>query len=333
MNYAPVIIPTLNRYDHFKKCIESLNECNLANETDVFVALDYPPSEKYVEGYNIIKNYLESTVFNFKSFHIKKREKNYGIGVNADRMLTEDVLPYYDRFIFSEDDNVFAKTFLQYMDYGLDVCTRRDDIVGVGAYSLPVKWKNDGNDLVLLNSNANAWGYGLLREQYYEFKKIDVVNYYHEILSSKSRRRNVLSGSNNDCGAMAWFVMTGNGSDNDTFKSIYLRDKKKYYLVPKLSKAINEGTDGSGQSSGKVDYYGYSKAKLDSSDYIDKGTFDNIPEYYGQETMDLVNSFYHLPGWKMLWIKVVFKTHNFWKHNTWLGKFIRNTYVKLNPRL
>lgn len=25
--YAPVVIPTLNRYDHFKACLESLEKC------------------------------------------------------------------------------------------------------------------------------------------------------------------------------------------------------------------------------------------------------------------------------------------------------------------
>lgn len=51
MNYAPVIIPTLNRYDHFIKCLESLEKCSGAEYTEVFVALDFPPSNKYIEGW------------------------------------------------------------------------------------------------------------------------------------------------------------------------------------------------------------------------------------------------------------------------------------------
>lgn len=41
--YAPVVIPTLNRYDHFKACLESLEKC----KTDVYVVLDFSPSEEY----------------------------------------------------------------------------------------------------------------------------------------------------------------------------------------------------------------------------------------------------------------------------------------------
>ena len=58
MIYAPVIIPTLNRYEHFKNCLESLEACVGADFTDVYVALDYPPSEKYVEGWKKIDIYL-----------------------------------------------------------------------------------------------------------------------------------------------------------------------------------------------------------------------------------------------------------------------------------
>ena len=42
-NYAPVIIPTLSRFEHFKRCWESLENCTGADKTEVFVALDYPP--------------------------------------------------------------------------------------------------------------------------------------------------------------------------------------------------------------------------------------------------------------------------------------------------
>ena len=57
--FAPVIIPTLSRYEHFRKCFESLEKCTYAEETDVYVGLDYPPSEKYIEGWKKIDRYLQ----------------------------------------------------------------------------------------------------------------------------------------------------------------------------------------------------------------------------------------------------------------------------------
>ena len=45
MNFAPIIIPTLNRCDHLKACLESLNNNHNAENTEVSVSVDYPPSE------------------------------------------------------------------------------------------------------------------------------------------------------------------------------------------------------------------------------------------------------------------------------------------------
>lgn len=36
MIYAPVMIPTLCRYEHFKECLESLSLCKGADMTEVF---------------------------------------------------------------------------------------------------------------------------------------------------------------------------------------------------------------------------------------------------------------------------------------------------------
>ena len=33
--YAPIVIPTLNRYEHFKRCLESIERCTGAEYTDV----------------------------------------------------------------------------------------------------------------------------------------------------------------------------------------------------------------------------------------------------------------------------------------------------------
>ena len=55
--YAPVLIPTLCRYEHFKRCIESLSACTGAEHTDVYIGLDYPAKESHRAGYEQIKNF------------------------------------------------------------------------------------------------------------------------------------------------------------------------------------------------------------------------------------------------------------------------------------
>ena len=333
MIYAPVAIATLNRYEHFRRCVESLDRCNWADRTDVFIALDYPPSQKYEEGYRKICEYLDSARFRFKSFTVIRREKNYGAGVNPRDLLIHEIWPRYDRAIISEDDNVFAPTFLQFIDHGLEKCSQRDDILTVGGFAIPAKWKDDGYETVLLNSNANTWGYGIFRDTYFALSSLDSVEYYHALLSSKERRKRILSGSKNDCGALAWFVMIGRGGNNDTIRSIYLRDQGKYCLFPKVSKVFNTGIDGSGLSSGKKDVYGYTSVALDPRTEFDPSIFDDLPPFYEKETMKAVNDVFHIPGWKMLWVRFVFLTHSFWRKHSSFGKRLMKLYVRLNPRL
>ena len=79
MIYAPVIIPTLNRYEHFCKCLESLEICTGAEYTDVYMALDYPPSDKYVDGWKKVDAFLQEKEKNnnFKSLIVYRRKENY----------------------------------------------------------------------------------------------------------------------------------------------------------------------------------------------------------------------------------------------------------------
>ena len=121
-NLAPVYITTLNRYMHFKKCIESLSECIHADKTDLFIALDYPLNESHWEGYELIKAFLP-TIKGFRTVTIIEREINYGPRKNS-MEAKKFIFEKYDRLILSEDDNVsdkpFAPQFLHDKRFGMN---------------------------------------------------------------------------------------------------------------------------------------------------------------------------------------------------------------------
>ena len=127
MNYYPVCIPTLNRYEHLKACVESLQQCTHADKTELIIGLDAlppPPNyEVYREGYEKVKAYLP-TINGFAKVTILERDSNYGAERNSDA-LEEYCLERYDAYIFTEDDNVFSPCFLDYMNKALD--KYRDD--------------------------------------------------------------------------------------------------------------------------------------------------------------------------------------------------------------
>lgn len=64
MIYAPVLIPTLCRSDHFIRCLESLKKNTWAKYTEVYIAVDYPAKESHWDGYSSLLDmkYFQSKV-------------------------------------------------------------------------------------------------------------------------------------------------------------------------------------------------------------------------------------------------------------------------------
>ena len=155
--YAPVIIPTLNRYEHFKRCLESLSRCTDADKTEVIIGLDYPPSDKYVSGYNKIKKYLERGVQGFRSVTVLETEHNLNAYGNAKRLWQYAFDNGYSAAIFTEDDNEFAPAFLSYCNWGLHEFADKKNIFYICGYSL-VDIPELFNNVYAYNRGFCAWG-------------------------------------------------------------------------------------------------------------------------------------------------------------------------------
>lgn len=162
---APVLIPTLCRADKLKNLLESLAKCELASQTEVYIALDFPKSQNHVEGYNKICQYLEKIDnLNFKKIHVIKRETNFGFGKNGNiRSLLRDILVKYDRYILTEDDNVFAPGFLTFMNYNLERYKNDKSILAVCGYMYPLSIPYQNKVLQL--EQFSAWGYGTWKDR------------------------------------------------------------------------------------------------------------------------------------------------------------------------
>lgn len=253
MVYAPILIPTLCRSEHFIRCVESLKRNTWAKYTDVFVALDYPLKDNHWIGYNEICEYLNTGDFtSFASFNVIKRTENYGPGRNM-RELREKILEKYDRFIRTDDDAEFATNFLEYMNKALEVFENEEDIVAVTGYSYPIDWDVDENSNVMLeNFIAPMWGTGFWKSKYLEISDFmnqgELVNLFRMSIYKRKYKimtdacwcdyvRGALCAKPNDSLVCQF---------SDVALRIYLAVKNKYVAMPVLSKVRNWGFDGSG---------------------------------------------------------------------------------------
>lgn len=247
-NYAPVIIPTLNRFEHFKRCIESLSRCVLADKTEVYIGLDYPPADKYQEGYLKIKQYLDSCQdLGFKSLHVVLRKKNIGAVANW-QSLQQMVLENHDTICCTEDDNEFSLNFLVYINKGLDKFKDNPNIYAICGYNFPIDMTGYENDFYYSNEMC-AWGYATWKEKYQQVLcvvgKTEYLNKYYKemplayLLSRKLRFLNNI-------------MYFGKGVYEDVFVASYLHSHNLLTVVPKISKVRNWGHDGSGLNSTEI---------------------------------------------------------------------------------
>lgn len=281
--FAPVLIPTLSRYEHFKRCVESLAKCTHAEKTDLFIALDYPSKEEHWEGYIQICSFIE-TINGFGSVVIIRREINYGPYENYTDALTQ-IFKTYDILILSEDDNFFSRDFLNFVNQGLEIYKNRADIFSVSGYNYPIKQRINETEHGFLWQGYSAWGVGLwknkwneihwdklkqeddiksfLKSPYQVYKHFRIANHY---IPNKLR------------------MIRENGIFGDVYITYYLFKNSMYSIFPTQSRVRNMGHDGSGVHCGDIKNNPFINQTLyeGSSNYtLDPNV--SINDYYNRE--------------------------------------------------
>ncbi len=250
--YAPVIIPTLCRYEHFRNCLESLMKCTHADKTDVYVGLDYPAKEAHWVGYKKINEYLDdiSEKHNFKSLNVIRRDHNYGIGPNGNtNELRRYVLSFSDTLIFTEDDNIFSPAFLDFINKGLRKFRTDNTVLAINGYRHFYNVRSKGNTFFRQNVDFSAWGYGIWKDR---------VERYTEELSD---RKYLLKKAVNP---ITWFRLYRNGLNRclnfiailrkrsgritDNTLSVYMAINNMDVVMPCDNLVRNMGWDNTGEN-------------------------------------------------------------------------------------
>ena len=282
--YAPIMIPTMNRYRHLKRAIESLKKNLWAEYTDVYIGVDFPPSEKYHDDYNRVLEYLDGDFSNFHSFNVIKRDYNYGSIKNIES-LREMIFKEHDRLIKADDDAEFSPNFIEYMDKCLMEYENDPKTIAVTGYSYPLYWSvSDAATVFRQSFICPMWGVGLWKQKF--------ISIYDHIVTQKGLSRDardiVLSGRLNnmtdvcrqeftDLCLSPDFKTTLASKFTDISLRIYMSVYDKYVISPVISKVRNWGFDGSGEfcartnETGKVvnaKNYNYSNQQIDEQQYF-----------------------------------------------------------------
>lgn len=254
MIYAPVTIATLNRTEHFKRCVESLAKSPLARETELFVSLDFPPAPKYEEGYRTTKEYIEAGIQGFKKVHVFYQDKNLG-SVRNSMFIQEKAFEQFDRLILTEDDNEFSPCFLDYMDKALEKYNEDKSIIGIYCNKPRIQGEPKAEDGTLKVNYFSAYGVGLWRDV--EQEQIASINraYIEDLCCSRSKLK-IMKKKHPE--AICYLCSTllrkepiyqtpgGEILPIDTARIIYAVAEDKFQICTPVRMGRNWGYDGSG---------------------------------------------------------------------------------------
>lgn len=271
--YAPIIIPTLCRYEHFRRCIESLSRCTGADRTELYIGLDLPIKESHKDGYEKINKYVD-TITGFKAVHIFRREVNYGPIQNG-LDLRKQVEKHFDRYISTEDDNEFSPNFLEYMNKGLERYKDAPNVLAICGYSYPFKhWKNiEDYEYNAYPIHAFcAWGTGTwVKKRIPSFvnskSAYDLIHSWHLVYKMFKKRQHI---------TIHRLLFRHKNAYGDLMLRAYCVLNDVYCIFPVQSKVRNHGFDGSGENC--IVSSSYTDQEIDEQAYFEFDDF-KIGEY------------------------------------------------------
>ncbi|MBW7832194.1 MAG: hypothetical protein H3C29_03175 [Simplicispira suum] len=266
-NYSPILVMTLCRSEHFKKCISSLSNCRDAKKSDLYIALDHPFSESHWTGYNIILGYIKN-IEGFRSVNLIKRDVNFGALKNF-KDAVDQIFQKYDRCIISEDDNYFSKNFLEYINNGMDKYFDRKDIFSINGYSYRIKIPENYNNNLYLWKGFSAWGFGIWKDRWDMIEgDLDSNRCFENVSDYLSDYKNIF-----DLNKVAshYFpsllrMLQVKEVIGDAYFSMYMIKNNMYCIFPVISKVRNFGHDGSGVHSNAQAKDLYESQEIDYND-------------------------------------------------------------------
>ncbi len=288
--YAPVLIPTLCRYEHFVRCVESLRNNMLSDKTDLYIGLDYPPSDKYKEGYIKIKEYLQAGIDGFNSVHIYMHDTNLGAGGNLD-YLRSKAFEEHTRFIETEDDNEFAPGFLTYINRCLEAYEEDEDIVGVAGFNYPIRNDDMSGNVYFDDCYFAAFGFGSWVSRFTKMRDMidedNILALYRNSSKMRSLRRYYPNQYCNFVKAMVGYgipiYQNGKIWKMDMTYGLYMYGNGKKMVYPVRSKVKNWGYDGSGANCEATSFDGVKRVthrnfSVDCQSLDENTDFDVIEE-------------------------------------------------------
>ena len=261
-NFAPIILFAFNRLDSLMNTIQSLLQNEEAENSDLYVFVDGArlgkPEE--VEKVKAVQDYVKS-IKGFKSLNYTFNDRNNGLG-NSIIQGVSQVINLFGKAIVLEDDLIFAKNFLSYMNQGLNKYKEESKVFSICGYSNKVKVPKGYVYDTYFCTRSSSWGWGTWADRW---NSVD-WNLEEWVKYSKMKSDfNKWGGS--DCFKMLSDWKYGRNQSWAIRFCFTQFLQKKLSLFPIESKVRNNGFDGDGTNCKKWSRFRYEFDKSDNKTF------------------------------------------------------------------
>ena len=245
MTLAPIVLFVYNRPWHTEQVVNSLQKCELANESDLYIFADGPKNSATDDvkiKISEVRKYLHS-IKGFRSIHFDEAETNRGCA-NSIIYGVSKVIEQFGKAIVVEDDIVAHPFFLRFINEALAFYGNDKRIFCISAtmerFIIPQDYKYD----VFLTHRTGSWGWATWEDRW---KTVDWEMGNYPIINCPTKKRiKQLCQGGDDLWPMLNMQLRG---EIDAWDIRYLYNmviQKKLCLRPIKSLVTNIGMDGSG---------------------------------------------------------------------------------------
>jgi len=241
--YAPVHVSVYDRPEHFKQCIESLKNNIGAEETTLFISSDGARDSNSLVKVKKVREYIKN-ISGFKRVFLFAPEENTGGKIR--REVRQKVQEYSDRYIITEDDNIFSPYFLKFINDGLRIYEHDEHIRSISGYMYP-GFKEKKIKPILLRAYA-GWGTGhwLHKDISPEFNQ---KHFALSVFADQNVFKKINYG-NPHLAPMLKRIAEETLNAGDAIKSSLILKNDHYSVFPSVSMVRNIGHDGTGEHCG-----------------------------------------------------------------------------------
>jgi len=267
---APIILFVYNRPWHLKQTLTSLRQNELAQNSALYIFSDGPKSESDRKLVDEVREIIKA-VDDFKTINIILRDKNLGLANSVISGVSE-VIKKYEHVIVIEDDMIFSKSFLEYMNKILFFYQHDMKLFSVSGYNFPISIPSSYKNEIYFSPRASSWGWATWQNRW-DKADWNVTDFNNFFIDRDAVRTFNLGGG--DLTLMLKKQVEGK-IDSWAVRWCYAHYKNKAYCAyPTKSFVMNIGTDKSGTHLKKTTKYNVELNENSTQQNLPKNIFVN----------------------------------------------------------